>query len=171
MKTWLPCKIVLLRCFLQVTHQTFLFQDFCVCKDQNGWHTMHRNLHWETEEIFYQGLLCLTQLIRFDFWMCNSLEGSIEGLVFGADLIRFKGVNVKRQKIKTKKINLIAYEWRFCGVIWNVSKEKRAGSKIILCLYSLVKILHSLYGSTQLASSMRTNIMKCFVSSSADFFP
>ena len=102
--------------------------------------------------------------------MCNSLEGSIEGLVFGADLIRFKGVNVKRQKIKTKKINLIAYEWRFCGVIWNVSKEKRAGSKIILCLYSLVKILHSLYGSTQLASSMRTNIMKCFVSSSADDF-
>ena len=102
--------------------------------------------------------------------MGNSLEGSIEGLVFGADLIRFKGVYVKRQKIQTKEINLIAYEWRFCGVIWNVSKEKRAGSKIILCLYSLVKILHSLYGSTQLASSMRTNIMKCFVSSSTDFF-
>ena len=39
-----------------------------------------------------------------------------------------------------------------------------------MCLYSLVKILHSLYGSTQLASSMRTNIMKCFVSSSADDF-
>ena len=49
--------------------------------------------------------------------MGNSLEGSIEGLVFGADLIRFKGVYVKRQKIQTKEINLIAYEWRFCGVI------------------------------------------------------
>ena len=86
--------------------------------------------------------------------MCNSFEGSIEGLVFGADLIRFKGVYVKRQKIHTKEINLIAYEWRFCGVIWNVSKEKRAGSKIILCLYSLVKILHSIYCSAQLSSSM-----------------
>ena len=39
-----------------------------------------------------------------------------------------------------------------------------------MCLYSLVKILHSLYDSTQLASSMRTNIMKCFVSSSDDDF-